>query len=464
VTLLEEFIYSLNKTERARLRPLQFRGAKRKIFLVIRNRREPGGIDLEQLIRSLKISKKRFYQTLTEILHACYYDLAPGGGTELLQYLGNMQLYRHFYQEMQRQEKILIESNNRKALEEFYFKTLLMSEFFLMPPQLEGKIRPELARYLLRYSEIKEPHPCDHCFLECSEIDEEISDNFRENFSLSKLRASTEKLETLFKCLEGHDHALAKFKVTYALAMIYFGNYFPDKRPEPYIENLYKILEDHADVFGSLTELIRLGIQSYSAPTETDIESYKKFLGSQSNTGEGSSLVFIERFLPLIVKAGEFEWAKKFIDDRFPIAIDLLRKDIAVHWWRLVMIYHVYNGEFQQAEMCLEKAIAANTGKLRYTDISINLRCYAIFLSIMQHGPDLAADMVMRHIRYARRHGYNKGEGFMMLFMRSVHELVSIPVFDKERAQKVKDKYRKELKKEERQYPLFERIYNKYYA
>jgi hypothetical protein len=464
VTLLEEFIFALNKTERAKLRPLQFRGAKRTIFFKILNCRDPEGINQEHILKSLKLTKKRFYQMLGEMLHACYVDVAPVGNTELLQYLGNIQLYRHFFHEMKRLETILIEKNDRMQLEDFYFKVLLMSEFFLIPPHLAGNLRSEFQKYSLRYAEIKTPHPCDACFIRCGRIEEDINNNFSRNFSLEKLRISIDELERLFGCIKEHDHALAKFKISYLLAMTYFGNFFKDKKPDIYLKYINTIVDEHPEVFGSVAELIKLGVQSYLPPQKEDLEQYKEYLLHPASTGEGSSLLFIERFLPLIVKHGEIEWAKKFISVRFPINPDQLRKETALHWWRLLLIYYINADNYTEAEICVQKALSANTGKTRMTDLDINLRCYSIFITIMQHGPDLVGDLVSRHIRYARRHGYNKGEGFMMTFLKAVHDLISRPAFDKEHSMRIRNQYLTDLGSEERLYILFEKIYSRYFA
>ncbi|MDP4219993.1 MAG: hypothetical protein Q8916_11200 [Bacteroidota bacterium] len=463
MTLVEEFIFALNKTERKKLRPLQFRGVKRKIFLKILSCRASNGIDKEKMMLATELETKRFYQTLSEILRALYHDVAPAGGTQLLQYLGNMQLYRHFYVEMRRQESALKKLKDTKALEDFYFKVLLMSEFFLLPPHRGENIRAELANYLHRFSRIKKPHPSDKCFIRCAEIEEDISRNFMREFSLTKLRASTDELEEIFECLKANDHALAKFKVAYTLITVYFGKYFPDKSPDPYIAYLNSLVDKNADVFGSVTELIKLGCQSYVTPKESDIKAYKKYLSHPHPTGEGSSLLFIERFLPLVVRAGEFAWAKQFIIDHFPINIDQIRKDSAIHWWRLKLIYHVYASEYTPAEKCLHKAFAANTGQYRNTDVDLNLRCYSAFLTIMLDGPEYAADEVTRHIRYAHNHGYNKGEGFMLHYLKAVRSLISQPDFDTYHSEKVRNRYLAELNGEFRLYPLFEKIYREYY-
>jgi len=464
MTLLEEFVFSLNKTERQKLRPLQFRGAKRKIFLKILACRDRDGIDSTAILKANKLTRKRYNQMSADMLAACYNDVASLGGTELLQYLGNRQLYRHFYKEMRRQEKILLNTKKLKQLEDFYFKVLLMSEFFLIPPHLAGNIRKEISEYLRRYAKVKSPHPCDECLLRCAEIEDKIAENFVHDFSLKKLRSLTNELEKILTRLEIHDHALAKFKAAYTLAMIYFGNYFKDKKPDPYITYVEKIVDDHPDIFGSVGGLIKLGIRSYSRPKDDEIQQYKHYLLHPTRTGEGSSLLFIERFLPLIIKAGEFAWAKKFVALHFPNNIDQLRKDISVHWWRLLLVYQSYAGEYKEAEVSLHKAFAANTGKSRNIDLEINLRCFAIFLSVMRQGPDLASDHIKQQIRYANRHGYNSGEGFMMMYLKAVLNLVSRPGFDKSHALKVRQKYLQELAGEQRLYPLFEKIYEKFFS
>ena len=199
--------------------------------------------------------------------------------------------------------------------------------------------------------------------------------------------ALTNELEKILLCLKNYDHSLAKFKATYMLMMISFGNFFKDKKPDIYIAGMNQILKDSAHVFGPVTELIRLGIQSYTPPKEEDIEMYKKFLQHPLPTGEGSSLLFIERFLPVIAKAGEDAWVKKFISKHFPNNIDQLRKDISVHWRRLLLLSNIYSGNYLEAAFNLQKAFSANTGKSRRLDLDFNLRCYSVFLTVMKEGP-----------------------------------------------------------------------------
>src|SRR5687767_12315603 len=176
MSLLEEFIFALSKTERQKLRPLQFRGVKRRIFLKILKCRSRTGIDAESIVRASKITRLRYNQLLSEMLAACYRDVAPRGGIDLLRFLGNRQLFRHHYYEMRKQEALVLASENPKALETYYLKVLLVSEFYVIPPG-NGKLLAEGRGYVRKYVDVKRPkHPNDRLFVRIEEIDEQIEE------------------------------------------------------------------------------------------------------------------------------------------------------------------------------------------------------------------------------------------------------------------------------------------------
>src|SRR5439155_18415948 len=130
MTLLEELIFSLSKSERKKLRPLQFRGVKKKIFsriLKAESRAENEEIDSPKYY---KLSANRYYQIHSEMLEACYHDLIPSDGTDLLLALGQKQLFKHYHHEMKKQEAALL--NHPRELERYYFQVLLMRNLFLM--------------------------------------------------------------------------------------------------------------------------------------------------------------------------------------------------------------------------------------------------------------------------------------------------------------------------------------------
>src|SRR5688572_3910081 len=134
--------------------------------------------DVNCITKPYKLTPERYHQLLSEMLAACYHDVAPRGGIELLQYLGNKQLFRHLYSELRRQEAALVSKGNKHALEVYYFKVRLIRAFFMIPVRRNKKILKELRGYTQKYINVKKsPHPHDKWLVRLSEIDTEIEDN-----------------------------------------------------------------------------------------------------------------------------------------------------------------------------------------------------------------------------------------------------------------------------------------------
>jgi hypothetical protein len=200
MTLLEEFVFALSKTKRAKLRPLQFRGVKRKIFFKILDCRDRHGIDSEQIIKQNKLTKKRYYQMLSEMLSACYRDIAPNGGTDLLLFLGNKQLFRHFYNEMRQQEAALIATNDSKALEQYYYQVLMMQNIFQLPADLKGDAFEELVAYEQRYLAIKKLRdPNDILFVRIMDIQRNIAGQLTGKLNMERFIAKVAEAEAIVK-------------------------------------------------------------------------------------------------------------------------------------------------------------------------------------------------------------------------------------------------------------------------
>ncbi|MFI5263510.1 MAG: hypothetical protein ACHQM6_03240 [Candidatus Kapaibacterium sp.] len=459
MTLLEEFVFALSRTKREKLRPLQFRGTKRKIFYKILDCRDRKGIDSASLMKMYKLTPKRYYLMHAEILQSCYKDIAPHGGIDLLLFLGNKQLYRHLHKEMQRQEEYLKSKNNPKALEQYYFRMLLMQNLFFVPQNLEGGILAEFDAYDERYIAVKKPHPHDSLYLKSIEFHRKISDLLNKEFDFEQFRRATEELDGILQELKKGDHALAKYLPNNSLMHIYAANYFPAKSALPYARYARELLKEHPDVFAPLEEYIMLTTDKFFPhdPAER-IERIKKYLAS-SEKKAGVSLKILGNFFPAILDAGELKWAKSYIANYFPFTIDLLRKDIALFYWPLLALYHFHAAEFVEAELCLQKAFRLN----RETDFDIYLRCLDTTITALRSDPVQTDDKVNLHIRYAYRHGYEHGQGHKIIFLKSVRDLMKCVGTDRKKASEMKAQFLRELSGAERLTNLFMKIYNKYF-
>ena len=459
MTLLEEFVFALSRTKRSKLRPLQFRGIKRKIFYKILECRDRKGIESVVLMNRYKLTPKRYYQMHAEILQSCYKDIAPQGGIDLLLFLGNKQLYRHLYKEMRRQEEYLKSRKNPKGLEQYYFRMLLMQNLFFIPQNLEGGILTEFDAYDERYIAVKQPHPQDNLYLKSIEIHRRISDLLNKDFNFEQFQRATEELDGILQQLKKGDHALAKYLPNNSLMIIYSANYFPSKSALPYARYARALLKEHPEIFAPLEEYILLTTDKFFPhDREERIERIKKCLTS-SEKKAGVSLKLLGNFFPAILDAGELKWAKSYISNYFPFTIELLRSDIALFYWPLLSLYHFHSGEYEEAERCLQSAFTLN----RETDFDIYLRCLDTTITALRYDPVRTDDKVNLHIRYAYRHGYEHGQGHKIIFLKSVRDLTKCVGTDSKKAAAIKAQTLSELRSAERLTNLFLKIYDKYF-
>src|SRR6185436_13168670 len=110
------------------------------------------------------------------------------------------------------------------------------------------------------------------------------------------------------------------------------------------------------------------------------------------------------KFFRLLLQSGEYALAKSYIQKYFPSNPDLLRKDVAIYYWKLLMLYYIYTGDFEEGQVCLQKALEGNAGRSRNIRFEVYLRLFDTFFTAF-FDPGEVEDRATRHIRYVRKHG-----------------------------------------------------------
>ena len=463
VTLLEEFIFSLSKTGRTKLRPLQFHGAKRNIFSKILACRNHECINSEKILKRYKLSKKRYYQILSEILAACYHDIIPNGGTALLQFLANKQLFRHFYIEMKKLEAALIQQDKKQELEQYYFRILLKRNLLFLHPKFNITVVAELDAYAHRYFKLRNnPHPHDALYLRTLQIKTCIGDPMQ-GFNHEVINPLITELEEIFEEVKDGNHLLAQYASSNTLMMALSQFHFDGKPSLPYAAFGLELLKKHPVIFAPIKDFYTLQCKQFLPDDEGNItELFKEYL-TESGKRTGASLFYICSFLPTIIRKGEYEWAKKYIELFFPFSIDLLKKDVANHYWYILTIYNVYRGDYREGEMCLQKAFASNAGQNRNINSDVILRCYEVFFSAMHGDPLVLESIVNKEVRFAQRHDYVRGETYQVLYLKAVSDLLKYIGFDKAKAENVQEIYLRSFGVDHFSF-LFQKIYNKFFS
>jgi hypothetical protein len=460
MTLLEEFIFALSKTKRAKLRPLQFRGDKRKIFFKILDCRDRQGIDPEPIIKQHKLTKKRYYQMLSEMLAACYRDIAPDRGCELLMFLGNKQLFRHFYNEMKRKEAELIEANDPKELEEYYYRVLMMQSVFQLPAGLKGDAFNELIAYEKRYLAIKAiPDPSDMLFVRMMDIQRKIAKQLTVKLNMDRFNAAVAEAESIVKELEQGGNILSSV-IVLPFMITLTTHYFSKRSLDRYVRLVQQLLLKHRDELGILADHLELQIAKFT-PISRDryIEKVKRFLSADSSHC-GVSIHYVATLFPEVLASGDYHWLKKYIENDFPYNLDLIQKGSAITYWVLLMRYNIEINEYPEGQRCLEKAVSLNTGRQRDIDFDLFLRSFDAFFVAIEGNASAAEDRVERHLRYALRRGYRQDDNSKIIFMKAIRDLMKNSR-DETKARKIYEKAMAELT--DRPGNLFKTIYKKYF-
>jgi hypothetical protein len=455
MTLLEEFVFALSKTQRAKLRPLQFRGIKRKIFLKILTCRSRTGIDTTTILRSQ--SKRRYYQMLSEMLSACYRDVAPRGGIQLLQFLGNNQLFRHLYSELKRQEAVVLEKGDRKAIEQYYFDALLVAHFFTVP--FNGKAEEELAQYPQRYMQAKKYDSTDVYLQRIYEIRERVYRLGTHYNNEQALRYFGELVATFDK-VKSTDNFLAKLSVTLQL-ISYSGRLIQSHGDAFYYlqfaQNMLKQSYERFGITGKFFELYLDLERARLSGEPLDIPRHKTNFSATSSS-MGFPLNTMYRLFPYILHAGDLALAKSYIQKYFPLKIELVSSQVACFYWDLLMLYHIYTGRYSEAEQYLQHALRSNVGKARYINLELYLRRFEIFLTGMRGDPVTMDHLIKKCNRYALAHGFNRTS-----LMQTFTSLIKCIGIDPVRAQAIRDEYLRAENQHFLHRMMFDRIYAKYF-
>lgn len=417
MSLLEEFIFALSKSERQRLRPLQFRGVKRRIFLKILNCRTRTSLDTERMLSSNKLTRQRYNQMLSEMLAACYKDVAPRGGIDLLQFLGNKQLFRHHFYEMKRQEAQLIVSGKTHALEQYYVKATLISEFFMVPPG-NAKILAEGRDYLRRYIAVKRtPDPNDHYLVRIEEIDVQIERYLKGSFNRAKVTAHIGQLQEILDQVAG-THPFLEFMLSFKLLRHYLRLLSDIEKAHACYARGLEIIAKHPHLFEETKGFFQLQYELEVA-NMIGIAGDLPLLDESKVCRNGFPLRFLYHYFPIMLKKGDFQSARRCIQHYFPYNPDLLANNTAIYYWKLLMQYYIYTNNIPEGERCLYKALDANQRKTRNVRMEILFRQYEVFFVALRGNPVHAEEHIRRHTRYMHRHGYENTE-----FLQAVGQLI----------------------------------------
>jgi hypothetical protein len=398
------------------------------------------------------------------MLASCYKDIAPGGGTNLLLFLGNLQLFRHLLHEMKKQEGM--HKDNPKTLERYYFDVRVMSNLFFYNWKSNHDLAVEFKNYAYRYLEVKTPQPDDIYLPKVVEIGIQLSILDSKKYNVEKLKEYAIALERIYEKIKNKNQLLAAFRAADALMVLYSIHPSLEKKPGYYARTARAIVRDNPKEFAAISAFYELESTLCLSETvggggeEISIARAKEYLTSSSSK-HGHSLYHMIRLFPRIVEAGEYAWAKRFIANFFPYDLDLLHNDSAIIYSFLLMVYYTHSSNYAEGERSLERARTYNKGKKRSIQAELQLRCYDVFFTAM-HGDHLETEhRIETHLRYARRYKYHTSQRYYYHFLKHTGDLIKCIGYDAKKASAIRDRF-SALKDINKYKYLFDKIYTTY--
>lgn len=441
MTKLEEFIFSLSPIERKRLRPLQFRGIKRTLFLSIircHSRKDLTAIHKKQ---TGTLGSKRFYQLHNEILRSCYYDIIPEGGANLLLYLANKQLLRPFHHELVVQERN--HSDSRADLERFYEKLIVIVPLLIVDSERGRELSETFFECIKKYSKLVGHAKQGETLLRAMTLIRWIEDISVEHFDAKRLLKVVNELEELFETsLKENENPVLQFYAGYSLLTIYLSHKQKNKDSRSVAESLLDLLDREAGLFGPVAEYYRIewGPLFLNKAHESSAKDIEAFLDSSARS-YGSSVYLVGHFIPLLLGMGEHDWVGTYIKEHIPQDIEMLPDDSALAYMLTAITFHVHKRQYQKGERVLEKAFARSRRIKISPLISILLRSLEVFFIAMRGDLEFAETLATRHLRYVRTYGQHQGKHNSVIFLKTLSAMITNSTVNNSKTKELLDDY-----------------------
>ncbi|HEY6171341.1 MAG TPA: hypothetical protein VIX80_03680, partial [Candidatus Kapabacteria bacterium] len=239
ISLLEEFVWSLDKTERAKLKPLKFRGKKRQMLFALL-KQKAGKLKTSNGIKK-KTSTAALHSMRSEILEYCYEEICPDSGLQLLSFLVERGLYRHFVRELAIIERKIIAGGDPDIIEKFYLEVFKLIHLIPLVRLTNDVVWAKLREYPIKYVDSKQQkYADDHLLPEIFLLGLEMRQAINEHRPPALLSKIERRLRAIYKQTQGSENVFLRVMLNRRM-IVYYKNVKVD------FENVQKYYE--AEVF-----------------------------------------------------------------------------------------------------------------------------------------------------------------------------------------------------------------------
>ncbi len=446
ISLLEEFVWSLDKNERAKLKPLKFRGKKRQMLFAL-FKQKAGRITPKEIGKKKAVTSQ-LHSMRSELLEYCYSEICPEEGLQLLTFLIERGLYRHFARELFKIEQDVLSAGEREMIEHFYLEVVKLINLIPLARLTNDVAWEKLRTYPAKYIASKQQIlPDDYLLPEIFQLGLDMRHAINKHKPPELLLKIERRLHEIDKETTGSENIYLRISLNRRM-IVFYKNINVD------FEKVAALYQKEAFYFSNDSKVTKFVSQNMSGLYSAELAyfnsdfdlAYSSFtaeLHKKENPLRSWPVLYAQMYVLVCHIKDELSQSQMILHERFLYFLDFYHSPHAVLACVLLGRQHYYLGEYSLASYYIGLGFQKNLGSMFDPIHDLDLKLLENALVFVEGDIEKAHSLAQANIRACARRGYPLKTTRLPHFFKALEELsdaylsgTPIPQKTKERMQK----------------------------
>ncbi len=446
ISLLEEFVWSLDKNERTKLKPLKFRGKKRQLLFALL-KQKAGRITSKETGRKKAVTSQ-LHSMRSELLEYCYCEICPEYGLQLLTFLIERGLYRHFARELSKIEEDILAAGEREMIEHFYLEVVKLINLIPLVRLTNEVVWEKLRTYPAKYIASKQQILSDDYLLpEIFQLGLDIRRAINEHKPPELIKKIEHRLHKIDKETTGSENIYLRISLNRRMIVFY-------KNVKVDFEKVAALYQKEAFYFSNDSKITKFVSQNmsglYSAELayfNSDFDLAYSFFTTELHKKEyplrSWPVLYAQMYVLVCHIKDELSQSQMVLHERFLYFLDFYHSPHAVLSCVLLGRQHYYLGEYTLASYYVGLGFQKNLGSMYDPIHDLDLKLLENALVFVEGDIEKAHSLALANIRACARRGYQLKTARLPHFFKAIEELSDSLLLGKEIAHKTKERVEK---------------------
>jgi hypothetical protein len=448
ISLLEEFVWSLDKTERAKLKPLKFRGKKRQLFFSILNKRSTIKSNGARRVKARPTSPL-LHSMRSEILEYCYKEICPNGGLQLLTFLIERGLYRHFARELVTVERDMLNDVDNEQIEKFYLEVFKLINLIPLARLTNDVVWNKLREYPKKYIKAKVVRDKDdHYLVSLFQLGLDMRRAITEHRPQKLLSAIETQLQKIEKETLSTDNVFLRLFLNRRYIVFYKNIKIDIDKVAHYVEREAKYFEQGANadafIFEDMSNLYRAEVAYFKGDFERSLEYFKhEYFESNLRPLRSWPVLYGQMFVLVCHIVEDYQLSRKILDEKFTYFLNFQQSPHAVLASVLFARQSFFEEDFPSARWYVDIGCHFNSGVMFDPVHDLDLKIIDNALIILSGNYEEAHKRALANLRVCSRRGYTLKTAKMPHYFKAIEEMINVVGLDKEIPKKTRARLQK---------------------